>query len=69
MSITAADIRAWIGAYASAVTERRAELVKLDTAIGDGDHGTNMDRGMTAVVGSLADDAPPFGVEDGEFIQ
>ena len=53
MSITAADIRAWIGAYASAVTERRAELVKLDTAIGDGDHGTNMDRGMRAAVEKL----------------
>jgi dihydroxyacetone kinase-like protein len=26
--------------------EHREELVRLDTAIGDGDHGTNMDRGM-----------------------
>jgi dihydroxyacetone kinase-like protein len=26
--------------------EHRGELVRLDTAIGDGDHGTNMDRGM-----------------------
>jgi dihydroxyacetone kinase-like protein len=26
--------------------EHRQELVRLDTAIGDGDHGTNMDRGM-----------------------
>ena len=33
-------------AYAAEVAEHRAELVKLDTAIGDGDHGTNMDRGM-----------------------
>jgi phosphoenolpyruvate---glycerone phosphotransferase subunit DhaL len=29
------------------MAEHRAELVALDTAIGDGDHGTNMNRGMT----------------------
>ena len=29
------------------------ELVRLDTAIGDGDHGTNMDRGMRAAVEKL----------------
>ena len=51
MSIAAADVRAWIGAYAAAIAERRAELVRLDTAIGDGDHGTNMDRGMKKAVG------------------
>jgi dihydroxyacetone kinase-like protein len=39
-------VRAWIEDYSAAITEHRAELVKLDTAIGDGDHGTNMDRGM-----------------------
>jgi phosphoenolpyruvate---glycerone phosphotransferase subunit DhaL len=50
MSITASDVRAWIGAYATVVLEHRAELVRLDTAIGDGDHGTNMDRGMRAAV-------------------
>jgi phosphoenolpyruvate---glycerone phosphotransferase subunit DhaL len=32
--------------FAAEMEEHRAELVKLDTAIGDGDHGTNMDRGM-----------------------
>jgi phosphoenolpyruvate---glycerone phosphotransferase subunit DhaL len=52
-SITATDIRAWIGAFASAIAEHRAELVKLDSAIGDGDHGTNMDRGMRAAVEKL----------------
>lgn len=53
MSITASDVRAWIGGYATAIAEHRAELVKLDTAIGDGDHGTNMDRGMRAAVEKL----------------
>src|ERR1700739_2304349 len=32
--------------FASSMQEHRQELVALDTAIGDGDHGTNMDRGM-----------------------
>ena len=33
--------------------EHRQELVALDTAIGDGDHGTNMDRGMRKAVEKL----------------
>jgi dihydroxyacetone kinase-like protein len=54
VSITAADIRAWIGDYAGVIAQERQELVRLDTAIGDGDHGTNMDRGMKAAVEKLA---------------
>jgi phosphoenolpyruvate---glycerone phosphotransferase subunit DhaL len=59
MSIAAADVRAWIEDYAAAIAEHRVELVQLDTAIGDGDHGTNMDRGMRAVleqIESVGDD-------------
>lgn len=55
MSITAADVRGWIEDYASAIAEHREELVKLDTAIGDGDHGTNMDRGMRAALEKVAE--------------
>jgi phosphoenolpyruvate---glycerone phosphotransferase subunit DhaL len=54
MSITAADVRAWIEDFATAIAEHRTELVQLDTAIGDGDHGTNMDRGMRAALEQLA---------------
>src|SRR5215210_8231822 len=32
--------------FAAEVAENRSYLIKLDGAIGDGDHGTNMDRGM-----------------------
>jgi dihydroxyacetone kinase-like protein len=32
--------------FAAEVAENRSYLTKLDGAIGDGDHGTNMDRGM-----------------------
>src|SRR3954449_13077582 len=55
MSITAADVRGWIADFATAVTEHRVELVELDTAIGDGDHGTNMARGMRAATEKLAE--------------
>jgi dihydroxyacetone kinase-like protein len=53
VSISASDVRAWVGAYATTIAEHRTELVKLDTAIGDGDHGTNMERGMRAAVEKL----------------
>jgi dihydroxyacetone kinase-like protein len=53
VSISASDVRAWIGAYARTIAEHRTELVRLDTAIGDGDHGTNMDRGMRAALEKL----------------
>jgi phosphoenolpyruvate---glycerone phosphotransferase subunit DhaL len=53
VSITSTEVRDWIRAYAAEIAEHRAELVKLDTAIGDGDHGTNMDRGMRKAVEKL----------------
>ena len=61
-TITAAEVARWIRDFAAAVAERKDELTKLDQAIGDGDHGINMDRGMTAVVAALdasePDDVP-----------
>jgi phosphoenolpyruvate---glycerone phosphotransferase subunit DhaL len=39
--------------FAAEMSEHRAELVALDTAIGDGDHGTNMNRGMTKALEKL----------------
>ena len=36
----------WMRRFAGEMGEHRQELVRLDTAIGDGDHGTNLDRGM-----------------------
>src|ERR1700744_28400 len=32
--------------FAEEMAKHRQELIRLDTAIGDGDHGTNMNRGM-----------------------
>jgi dihydroxyacetone kinase-like protein len=53
VSVTTSDVRAWIGDFAAVIAEHRQELVRLDTAIGDADHGTNMDRGMRAAVEKL----------------
>ena len=51
--MTADQVRDWIRRYAAVIAEHRAELVALDTAIGDGDHGTNMDRGMKKALEKL----------------
>jgi phosphoenolpyruvate---glycerone phosphotransferase subunit DhaL len=50
---TAAQAVAWVRSAASVIDERAAELTKLDSAIGDGDHGTNMNRGFRAAVQRL----------------
>jgi phosphoenolpyruvate---glycerone phosphotransferase subunit DhaL len=51
--VTSEQVRDWIRRFADVVSEKRMELVRLDTAIGDGDHGTNMDRGMKKAVEKL----------------
>lgn len=48
----------WLTMCAEAMAENRAWLIELDRAIGDSDHGENMDRGFQAVLEKLAD-APP----------
>jgi phosphoenolpyruvate---glycerone phosphotransferase subunit DhaL len=60
-AVDAAALTRWLRRFAELVADHRDELTALDSAIGDADHGTNMDRGMTAVVGALAGDAPPTG--------
>lgn len=45
----------FIELFAARIKERRDELTALDSAIGDADHGVNMDRGFTAVTGKLGD--------------
>jgi dihydroxyacetone kinase-like protein len=41
---------AWLDAFRARVTEQKAYLTELDSAIGDADHGSNMARGMAAVM-------------------
>ena len=42
-------VRRWLERLAGELHERAGELTRLDAAIGDADHGTNMDRGFRAV--------------------
>jgi dihydroxyacetone kinase-like protein len=59
------DVRAldrWVRTFAAQVGEQRDLLTRLDSAIGDADHGANMDRGLTAVVATLADGEASPGV-------
>ncbi|MGH9247630.1 MAG: dihydroxyacetone kinase subunit DhaL [Acidimicrobiales bacterium] len=44
------DVVAWVRAFAAVVVEHKDELTALDSAIGDADHGINMNRGMQAAV-------------------
>ena len=56
--VTTAVLDDWVRRFAGLVAEHRDELTALDSAIGDADHGTNMDRGMTAVVAALDETQP-----------
>src|SRR6184192_2593386 len=59
-SVDAGTVQRWLEAAAESLHEQRDYLTQLDAAIGDADHGANMDRGFTAVVEKLdALDAPP----------
>jgi dihydroxyacetone kinase-like protein len=59
-SVDAETVRRWLNEAAASVREQRDYLTQLDAAIGDADHGTNMDRGFTAVVAKLDGlDSPP----------
>lgn len=46
-------LKRWMTAAAEAVIAHADELTELDSAIGDGDHGHNMKRGMEAVLGEI----------------
>jgi dihydroxyacetone kinase-like protein len=59
VSIPYDDVVAWVKTFAATVAEQKTYLTELDSAIGDADHGINMDRGMQAVLGKL--DAQPTG--------
>jgi phosphoenolpyruvate---glycerone phosphotransferase subunit DhaL len=47
------DVRDWIRRFAGQIAANKAYLTELDSAIGDADHGINMDRGFTAVIPKL----------------
>ena len=59
------DIVAWLVAYADALAANKDYLTQLDSAIGDADHGINMDRGFQAVVAKLT--AQPAAPAEGDI--
>ena len=57
-TLAVSDLAAWLRTFAGLIAEQKDHLTALDAAIGDADHGINMDRGMTAVIEAL-DSQPP----------
>jgi dihydroxyacetone kinase-like protein len=53
-AMQAATVSSWMTEVATAVRSESDHLTQLDSAIGDGDHGVNMDRGFQAVQKALA---------------
>jgi dihydroxyacetone kinase-like protein len=52
------SLGSWVRRFGDLVAEHRTQLTELDSAIGDADHGINMDRGMRAVCDKLDADRP-----------
>ncbi len=52
-------VLAWLRELAGVFAQAREELTALDAAIGDADHGINMDRGFSAVAADLSASPPP----------
>ncbi|MEV6291580.1 dihydroxyacetone kinase subunit DhaL [Streptomyces sp. NPDC051896] len=50
--------RRWMAATAASVDREAERLTALDSAIGDADHGSNLQRGFTSVQAALEKEAP-----------
>ena len=58
MAVGKQEVLKWVEVLQQVYAENRQWLTELDSAIGDADHGINMDRGFTAVKAELAAHAP-----------
>ena len=58
MSVGKAEVVKWLEVLQQVYAGNRQWLTELDSAIGDADHGINMDRGFTAVKAELAAHPP-----------
>jgi dihydroxyacetone kinase-like protein len=52
--LSTVSVNAWMDEACAAVVAEADRLTELDSAIGDGDHGSNLKRGFKAVVEALA---------------
>lgn len=58
-AVTLEGLQAWVRGFAGLIADNAEQLTRLDAAIGDGDHGINMNRGMKAVLAAVdGDDSP-----------
>jgi dihydroxyacetone kinase-like protein len=53
VSVAHDDVVRWIRTFAADIAANKDRLTQLDAAIGDGDHGININRGMSAVLGKV----------------
>jgi dihydroxyacetone kinase-like protein len=53
VSVSYEDVERFVRRFADVIAEQKGFLTELDAAIGDADHGINMNRGMQAVVKKL----------------
>jgi dihydroxyacetone kinase-like protein len=53
VSVPYEDVVRWIRAFAQTIADNKTYLTELDSAIGDADHGINMDRGMQGALVKL----------------
>jgi dihydroxyacetone kinase-like protein len=58
MVVSQEQLLAWLEALQQVYAENKQYLTDLDSAIGDADHGINMDRGFTAVRVELEKNRP-----------
>lgn len=62
-TISLDQLIAWLSRFRDLVTQKQSYLTELDSAIGDADHGSNMTRGMSAVVAKVGT-APAAAVDE-----
>jgi phosphoenolpyruvate---glycerone phosphotransferase subunit DhaL len=53
MTITRDDVINWLNECGRVIADNKDYLTQLDSAIGDADHGANMDRGFKAALAKL----------------
>ncbi len=69
MPFSYGQVDGWIRAFAAAIAENKEYLTELDSAIGDADHGINMNRGMQAVLAKLEGDGQGVQADVGALLK
>lgn len=56
--LTVENSKQWMQNYAQKIDDQKGELSRIDSIVGDGDHGNNMSRGMHEVINQLNEQDP-----------